>query len=75
MIAYVPATVLRLLRHVLRQQDGRGEEVGVGSILSERDDFRFRAWQTGFLVLVVAMALGPIRPGADATDQLGASWG
>lgn len=39
----------------------------MGAILTKRDASRFRAWQVGLLVFVLALALGMIRPGA--------SWG
>jgi serine protease AprX len=39
----------------------------VGALLSKHDDSRLRVWQAAFLALVVAIAVGLIRPGA--------SWG
>ncbi len=67
MLAYVPATDWRLLRHVLRHQGGRGKEVDVGANLTTRDGSRFRTWRLAIFAVGLALAVGGMRSGA--------SWG
>jgi serine protease AprX len=67
MLAYVPATDWRLLRHVLRHQGGRDKEVDVGANLTTRDASRFKAWRLAIFAVILALALGGMRSGA--------SWG
>src|SRR3954462_9761223 len=64
---YVPATDLRLRRHVLRHQSGRDKEVHVRASLTKRDASRVKTWQVGLLAVGMALVVGLGHPGA--------SWG